>query len=336
LKKAKALMDSLRPSIVLYEMEHVATARAMSTKSTLRDAQTFSMALVDYFDKENALLLAERELKEARSYLAFAEVGDDLGELRARVADESTTSAIAVENLKFLRKYRARRNAIYMLVNSSVTHPDLEIRRKCFRALSALATRPTFGLCVMTRTACLQNCVLTLSDWAANMRGDAPWEVIEVVHTLVCSKPYARSEILNQQLRSPILAAAVLSVLKTVPQSSKESYVQFHGYGIDLLWRLVRGSGYNESFQLALAAEGALRYLLDNRSTAEGHMGTTHALCGCALALATRNAKVQHMMTAKGVKFPRRIIKLLAKFADIDYEGEFSSLNSFLTANSGK
>jgi hypothetical protein len=97
------------------------------------------------------------------------------------------------------------------------------------------------------------------------------------------------------------------------------------------LWQLMRASGYDATLQNDLVADGIIRHILDCKTYAKQNSEVARVFCGCALALAMKNEAVQKQMADKKVAMPARIVSILSLHQGIDYKGEFTSLNHWLS-----
>jgi len=329
LETAENELDSMAKRIITFEKANMGKKYALQSKRAMADAKEYCGLLSDFFVRNDEHLKAEEELSIITKYRDLS--NDAPAALVARLEDVSEVPIAISKRFNFLLKYRARRNAIIVLSKLSARHPEDAVRRKCFAALNKITRSSTFGLIVVARCAALPNALMAMVEWASLgeeriTEDNAPWEAMELVHNLVSSRRMKRSEVLRRHLAGGLFGRCILAVVKLVPHIPS-----FQGMILGTLWQLMRASGYDATLQNALVADGIIRHILDCKLYAKQNSEVARVFCGCALALAMNNEPVQKQMFDK--KWPARIVKILSLHQAIDYKGEFTTLNDWLSSN---
>jgi KaiC/GvpD/RAD55 family RecA-like ATPase len=329
LETAENELDIISKRIMTFEKANMGKKYALQSKRAMADAKEYCGLLSDFFVRNEEHLSAEEELTIITKYRDLS--NDAPAALVARLEDASEVPIAISKRFTFLLKYRARRNAIIVLSKLSARHPEDAVRRKCFAALNNITRSSTLGLLVVARCAALPNALMAMVEWASlgeeRMTEDnAPWEAMELVHNLVSSRRMKRSEVLRRHLAGGLFGRCILAVVKLVPHIPS-----FQGMMLGTLWQLIRASGYDATLQNALVADGIIRHILDCKTYAKQNGEIARVFCGCALALAMNNESVQKHMVDK--KWPARIVKILSLHQVIDYKGEFTALENWLSSN---
>ena len=325
---ANDALRALSTKIRQFEKSHMTKSNALGNASAMESARQHCVLLVDCFCKHNAYATAVMNVDLAVEYRDSCLQRGTIAGLERRLQDGANLPEEFVVRYRFLLKYRARRNAVIMLSNIASKHPDGDTRRRSYAALSRIVKNSPFGLLVAARTDALEHAVQTLMTWATGKPRDIlpPWEAAELLHNLVSNEVVKRSDNLKRQIALPTLARSLLAIAKIVPNS-----VQYQSTALATMWQLLRAIGYDSTVQDALVAEGLVRLLLDDRHYAKKNSTVARMFGGCALSLAMHNTAAQNVMASKQVKLPRRIVKVLSLHEDVDYLGEFASLNPWLS-----
>lgn len=326
---------SLRRDVVEFEKANIANAKAAKNQIAAERAKEYCSFVTAQFGMMDAFIVAQQIVDREQDALDMVKLGDEHADIKARLMHIRPVPPSLKQTFAFLRKYDARRRSVIALVNAAFYHPEERVQVKALEALARLAAKPSIAARILATTSTIKE-ALRASE-SKKTGGARAILGMELVHAMVANREFAQMGVPFDAESAAILARALASVLKTAPAAKNTpDDIRFLVAGIDAIWRIVRYSNYDTALQTALAEEGALRYLLTLRPIANTSTELTRVLCGLAMALALENSTTQAMMTEPGVKFPRRVIKLLAQQDDIDYHGEFVRLNDFLTANAGK
>ncbi|MDA9766523.1 hypothetical protein N9D08_00705 [bacterium] len=329
LETAENELEIMAKRIITFEKANIGKRYALQSKRAMADAKEYCGLLSDFFVRKDEHVSAEEELSIITKYRDLS--NDAPAALVARLEDASEVPIEISKRFTFLLKYRARRNAVVVLSKLSASHPEDAVRRKCFAALNKITRSSTFGLLVVARCAALPRALMAMVEWAnlgdeQTTEDNAPWEAMELVHNLVSSRRMKRSEVLRRHLAGGLFGRCILAVVKLVPHIPS-----FQGMLLGTLWQLMRASGYDATLQNDLVADGIIRHILDCKTYAKQNSEVARVFCGCALALAMKNEAVQKQMADKKVAMPARIVSILSLHQGIDYKGEFTSLNHWLS-----
>jgi len=327
-KVAEANLQEAHAKVQEFEAANLKNADVLvKDPSAMQHMREYAEKLVAFFTKRNADALAAAKVNEVSEYVAHAKKGDYAAVIETRVNAGGALPTDVVQRFTSLRKYRARRNSVIVLVKLSRNHPDDATRRRCYEALIKLANSSASSVQVLLRCEAMSNAMLDVLEWSCGTADEngAPYEAMEFSHAMVSSKHVVRNQVLRSQISDPVHARCVLAILKTVPHNHS-----IQGIGLGTLWQLIRISGYGAEMQSALLADGLIRHIVDTCVPANDNIELARVVCGCALALATQNESVQKTMTL--VQMPQLLVAILSKHSSIDYRGEFTKLGPWLTA----
>ena len=333
----EARSKSLRRDVVEFEKANIANAKAAKNQAAAERAKEYCSFVTTQFSMMDAFILAQQIVDREQDALDMVKLRDEYVDIKARLMHFRPVPPSLKQTYAFLRKYDARRRSVVALVNAAFFHPEERVQVKALEALARLAAKPSIAARILSTTSTIKEALRAFeSKTTGSTRAIL---AMELVHAMVTNREFAQMGVAFDAESSVVLARALASVLKTTPVANStpdDIDIRFLVAGIDVIWHIVRYSNYDDRIQTSLAEEGVLRYLLTLRPIASKSTELARVLCGLAMALALENTTVQAMMTEPGVKFPRRVIKLLAQHDAIDYHGEFAQLNDFLTANAGK